>query len=807
MALRNMVVVVILPLLTLCSCGGSGKLEQPRETSAPGVECHPGAYPLQGHAALRVHLFDAGCKSDQGIVRWEWNCGEGWVDESGGKGSCYRTLSHNGTSVVHLRVTDAAGRKATSMLQVRLDPTLNADPVADAHADPAEGNAPLLVQFSAAGSYDPDGDIVKWEWDFGAGFSDFTATGGATSHVFGEGQYTATLRVTDDNGASATASTSVTVSPAPNVAPTAVANADPTDGYAPLLVRCTPDGSTDPDGSLVKWEWDFGFGFHDYSNSGGTAFNYFNSPGEYDPVLRVTDNLGLTATASVHVSVVERPNEPPTAKANGSPLTGVAPLNVSFNAGGSSDNDGSIVKWEWDFGSGFADYTSTSGTASNTFATAGTFTATLRITDDDGAAAIDSLSITVSPPPPPGWAHSYGMFQNDEAYSTVVDGSGNVYVAGTHFETSTQHMLLLAKYSSSGALQWAKTVAGNSSAGSVDTTVNGMALDPLAGGVVVLCTSNELTIGGKDFVLMKFGPSGTTFWSKTWGGSGNEVGSGVSLDSGGYIYATGTSTGFGGAAEVATVKFSPFGDLQWQRLWGSAANDNGLDLSADATGVYVLADSAEQGLGRTDPVLLHYTSSGLFDWSRGYRGDVAARSLTRDSSGLVLGGNTHNGSGATPRSLAALRVDMSGNLQWTKAWGNGDMLGRDVAMNASGIFVSGTANVGGIARAVVARLNADGSFASAGLWSAAGAVQGNGLALSSSNLLHLAGVAPNRSGSYSAATGSESSVGLIPFSPIGTSRASFGSSTWAFGVEDPPAGTQDTGGGGNDLLIIKAFQL
>ncbi len=84
-----------------------------------------------------------------------------------------------------------------------VDPNVNRRPTARISMDRSEGLAPLTVQFSAANSNDRDGQIVDYAWTFGDGV---TAKGVETSHVYtGSGDYSVTLRVEDDQGASDTA--------------------------------------------------------------------------------------------------------------------------------------------------------------------------------------------------------------------------------------------------------------------------------------------------------------------------------------------------------------------------------------------------------------------------------------------------------------------------------------------------------------------------------------------------------------------------------------------------------------------------
>jgi PKD repeat protein len=76
------------------------------------------------------------------------------------------------------------------------------------------------------------------------------------------------------------------------------------------------------------------------------------------------------------------------------PSSGEAPLGVSFNASGSYDSDGSITSYAWNFGDGS---NGTGATASHTYNSAGTYTAQLTVTDNDGGSDFVTQTIQVSP--------------------------------------------------------------------------------------------------------------------------------------------------------------------------------------------------------------------------------------------------------------------------------------------------------------------------------------------------------------------------------------------------------------------------
>jgi aryl-phospho-beta-D-glucosidase BglC (GH1 family) len=95
------------------------------------------------------------------------------------------------------------------------DPSTNQLPTASFTAEPASGVIPLAVSFDASASTDPDGVILSYGWNFGDGT---TGSGATTSHQFTTGgSFTTTLMVTDDQGGTASAATTITAIGPPGI--------------------------------------------------------------------------------------------------------------------------------------------------------------------------------------------------------------------------------------------------------------------------------------------------------------------------------------------------------------------------------------------------------------------------------------------------------------------------------------------------------------------------------------------------------------------------------------------------------------
>ncbi|MFN8125471.1 MAG: PKD domain-containing protein [Candidatus Nanopelagicales bacterium] len=262
----------------------------------------------------------------------------------------------------------------------------------------------LDVSVDSAGSADPDGSLVAFAWDFGDGT---TATGATAKHTYAAaGDFRVRLTVTDNRGGTATTDRMVTAVK-PNEPPRAAFTTDSKD----LKVSVDAGASSDPDGSVISYAWDFGDG----SNAAGmTVAHTYATPGVYDVRLVVTDDRGATDSASAPVTAV-KPNDPPKASFTLSPDR----LTVTGDATASADPDGNVVRYAWDWGDGS---TGTGAGASYTYAAAGTYEVRLTVTDDKGATDTLAKSVTVSKPNSPPKAD---LSVTTDARTATVDGTAS----------------------------------------------------------------------------------------------------------------------------------------------------------------------------------------------------------------------------------------------------------------------------------------------------------------------------------------------------------------------------------------------
>ena len=134
-----------------------------------------------------------------------------------------------------------------------------------------------------------------------------------------------------------------------NVAPVAGFTISVQTGQVPLTIEFSGMPSNDEDGTIDKYEWNFGDGT---SGVGMDVSHTYDTAGTYVIVLRVTDDRGDSATAQKTIYAL--PGEPPgpTASFTVSPDSGTSPFTVALNASASSYENGTISWYEWDFGDG-----------------------------------------------------------------------------------------------------------------------------------------------------------------------------------------------------------------------------------------------------------------------------------------------------------------------------------------------------------------------------------------------------------------------------------------------------------------------
>jgi PKD repeat protein len=224
---------------------------------------------------------------------------------------------------------------------------------------------------------------ISWTFDWQAPSAPGTYTiYGAVASTNGSG-----------TGGDGTAAKTLTVTVTAMNQPPVARISGPTTAVEGAVVTFNGSSSSDPDGSIAAYDWNFGDG----SAGAGATVTHTYVAGKYTVTLTVTDNAGATssATQTVTVTAAGQP-QPPVADPAG-PYTGTVGHPVQCNGSGSHDPDGSIARYVWDFGDGTSASTMS---PTHVYTTAGTYTLRLTVTDDNGLSGSAQTTAAVSAAPP-----------------------------------------------------------------------------------------------------------------------------------------------------------------------------------------------------------------------------------------------------------------------------------------------------------------------------------------------------------------------------------------------------------------------
>jgi PKD repeat protein len=196
-----------------------------------------------------------------------------------------------------------------------------------------------VFTFNATESTDMDGTVVSAEWDFG---DDNTSAGWSVLHSYRwPGEYVVRLTVADDDDAVASVSRRVTVLNRPPVAAFTVNNEEVWKGRTATL---NATSSSDPDGRIAQYEWDFGDGTEGEVTWSPLVNHVFETAGIFTVTLTVVDDMGTTATIDGTVEVL---NMAPTVDITVKQTEVWTGDTVELDGSGSYDDDGTIVDYEF----------------------------------------------------------------------------------------------------------------------------------------------------------------------------------------------------------------------------------------------------------------------------------------------------------------------------------------------------------------------------------------------------------------------------------------------------------------------------
>jgi hypothetical protein len=258
--------------------------------------------------------------------------------------------------------------------------------------------------------------------------------------------------------------------------------------------------------------------------------------------------------------------------------------------------------------------------------------------------------------------------------SLIQTSDGGYAITGlTKSFSAGGHDVYVVKLDANGNLQWTKTIGGP------ESEEGNSLIQTSDGGYAIAGFTKSFGTGELDVYLVKLDANGNLQWTKTIGGKKEDVGTSIIQTSdGGYAIAGSTRSFGAGEWDVYLVKLDANGNLQWTKTIGGKKEDVGTSLIQTSDGGYAIAGSTRSfGAGEADVYVVKLDARGNLQWTKtigGPKGDWGFSLIQASDGGYAITGITSSDElaayfGPAEADVYVVKLDATGNLQWTKTIG------------------------------------------------------------------------------------------------------------------------------------------
>jgi len=266
------------------------------------------------------------------------------------------------------------------------------------------------------------------------------------------------------------------------------------------------------------------------------------------------------------------------------------------------------------------------------------------------------------------WTKTYGGILNDEGRSVQQTSDGGyIIVGGTDSFGAGNGDVYLIKTDANGDTLWTKTYGG------MNDDDEGMSVDQTSdSGYIIVGGTDCYGAGNSDVYLIKTDASGDTLWTKTYGGINDDDGMSVQETSdSGYIIGGYTNSFGAGEEDIYLIKTDISGDTLWTRTYGGTLEDVGFSVQQTSDSGYIVAGLTES-FGAPCGYLVKTDVSGDILWTKTYRKEGIWDGLfsvdqTSDN-GYIMTGFTYS-LGGSGLDVWLIKTIANGDTLWTSTYG------------------------------------------------------------------------------------------------------------------------------------------
>jgi uncharacterized delta-60 repeat protein len=337
--------------------------------------------------------------------------------------------------------------------------------------------------------------------------------------------------------------------------------------------------------------------------------------------------------------------------------------------------------------------------------------------------------------------HTWGGSATEEADEVAITPDGSVYVVGTTSSFGAGDMnAFLLKYSPSGSLEWERTYGAGVVAPFFSPNDFGLGVAVAADGGAYITGQ----FGDGRLFLVKFDAAGNLVWQRNWDDTPNSPRA-VEVGSDGSIYVAGVTFGHGaGGGDALLLKFSSDGAIVWARTWGGFGRDALEDMAVAPGGAIYLAGGTDS-FSWNNAFLVKFGTDGRLLWQHewGTMDGVNVNASSAWGVGTGADGTVYITGTSDTRNgtVMVVKFDAEGTLLWERSAGRAFLIGLDVAQAPGGnVYVTGHADLGeGSVDAYVLKLLPNGKAREAITWGGNQSEVGKSLAIAADGSILMAG--------------------------------------------------------------------
>lgn len=278
------------------------------------------------------------------------------------------------------------------------------------------------------------------------------------------------------------------------------------------------------------------------------------------------------------------------------------------------------------------------------------------------------------------WYKNYGDEYWDYADYVGIDSFDNIIVTGQIYNSKNDDFQTL-KLSPQGDLIWNATYDGGKSDRPYDLAID---------------SSDNIVVTGyaygtnADYLTIKYWPNGSIYWAEKFDSGKSEYPRVVAVDSSGNIVVTGNM--YGANADYLTVKYWPNGSIFWTKGFDGGKYDYAEDLAFDSNDNILITGRSDRT--NSDYYTIKYYPNGTEAWGRFFDGGSSdsAYGIAADGSGnVIVTGGSNNG---INQDFLTVKYDPAGNEQWNVSFDNGEWEeAKEISIDSQeNIIIAGSSN-------------------------------------------------------------------------------------------------------------------